>query len=506
MKIATSLALLLISGSSFAASSSAPAGIAWEQGDVAAAFAKAKAEKKPLFLYWGATWCPPCNQIKATVFNQQRFIDRTKQFIPVYIDGDSAGAQKLASQFKVRGYPSMILFKPDGSEITRLPGEVDADRYLSTLELGLSNARPVKETLSTALAGEKLSSDDWRLLADYSWDSDQAQLVPEDQLAATLKTLAKSVPATESYASTHLQLKAIAQAAGDDKTTGSAEELALVHKVLADKQQTRDNFDVLVNSATEIVSYLSKAQTIERSKLSESWKKALQQLALDKTLSANDRLSALTSQVALAKLDAAKDSKLAAPMIKEVLERVAEADKTTTNGYERQSVISTAAYTLSEAGLLDESDALLKAELKRSHAPYYFMLSLGSNAKKRGDKTAALGWYEEAYKKSEGPATRVQWGSSYVSALVDLAPQNEERIEQTAQGILKEVAVTPNAFYERSRRSIEKIINKLASWNKDKQHDAAVGRVLTQLDGICSKLPASDPQRGVCQDLLKPKA
>ncbi|MBY0445012.1 MAG: disulfide isomerase, partial [Burkholderiales bacterium] len=327
----------------------------------------------------------------------------------------------------------------DGSEITRLPGEVDADRYLSTLELGLSNARPVKETLSTALAGGKLSSDDWRLLADYSWDSDQAQLVPEDQLAATLKTLAKSVPASENYAATHLQLKAISIAAGDNKASGSAEELALVYKVLADRQQARDNFDVLVNSATDIVSYLSKAQTSERSKLSDTWNKALQQLALDKTLSANDRLSALTSQVALAKLDAPKDSKLAAPIIKEVLERVAEADKTTTNGYERQSVISTAAYTLSEAGLLDESDALLKAELKRSHAPYYFMLSLGSNAKKRGDKTGALGWYEEAYKKSEGPATRVQWGSSYVSALVDLAPQNEERIEQTAQGILKEV-------------------------------------------------------------------
>jgi thioredoxin-related protein len=501
VKLAHALALILMTTPVFAANT--PPGIAWEQGDVAAAFAKAKAEKKPLFLFWGATWCPPCNQVKATIFNQQRFIDRTKQFIPVYIDGDSASAQKLASQFKVRGYPSMILFKPDGTEITRLPGEVDADRYLSTLELGLSNARPVKETLSSALAGGQLSSDDWRLLADYSWDSDQAQLIPEDQLAATLKTLAKSVPASESYASTHLQLKAISMAASENKASSTPEELTLLHKILADKQQTRENFDVIVNSASEIVSLLSKAKSSERSQLISAWNKALQQLALDVSLSANDRLSALTSQVALAKLDS--DSKLPALLIKEVRERVEEADKTTTNGYERQSVISTAAYTLSEAGLLDESDVLLKAELKRSHAPYYFMLSLGANAKKRGDKTAALGWYEEAYKKSEGPATRVQWGSSYVSALVDLSPQNEERIEQTSHLILKEVAVTPNAFYERSRRSLEKIVSKLTAWNKDKQHNAAVGRVLSQLDVICGKLPESDPQHGVCQDLLKPK-
>lgn len=506
MKLVCSLALLLASSSIFASPSTLPAGIAWEQGDVPAAFARAKAEKKPLFLYWGATWCPPCNQVKATIFNQQRFIDRTRQFIPVYVDGDSPGAQKLASQFKVRGYPSMILFKPDGTEITRLPGEVDADRYLSTLESGLRNARPVKETLAGALRGEALSSDDWRFLADYSWESDQGQLIDENQLGATLKTLAQAVPVTEGYASVHLRLKAIAISAGDEKATASAGDLALLQKILTDKALSRDNFDVLVNSATDIVSLLSKAQTPERAALVNQWQKSLQTLAGDNSLSANDRLSALTSQVALARLDTAKDAALPAILIKEVREKVAAADKATTNGYERQSVISTAAYTLSEAGLSDESDLLLKAELKRSHAPYYFMLSLGANAKKRGDKAGALGWYEEAYKKSEGPATRVQWGSSYISALVDLAPESDERIEKATQSVLQEVSATPNAFYERSRRSIEKIVSKLTLWNKDKQHDATVQRVFTQLDGICSKLPAADPQRTTCQEILKPKA
>ena len=35
-----------------------PAGIDWYAGDVDAAFAAAKAADKPLFLYWGAEWCP----------------------------------------------------------------------------------------------------------------------------------------------------------------------------------------------------------------------------------------------------------------------------------------------------------------------------------------------------------------------------------------------------------------------------------------------------------------
>ena len=78
----------------------ADAGIAWRKdNDVDAAFALAKAGNKPLFLYWGAVWCPPCNQVKATIFNRQDFIDRSRHFVPVYLDGDSPGAQKLARLF-----------------------------------------------------------------------------------------------------------------------------------------------------------------------------------------------------------------------------------------------------------------------------------------------------------------------------------------------------------------------------------------------------------------------
>ena len=137
-----------------AAAAHAGQGVAWQTGDVDAVFAAAKATKMPVFLYWGAKWCPPCNQVKATIFNRQDFIERSRHFAPVYVDGDTASAQRLASRFKVSGYPTMILFTPDGKEITRLPGEVDADQYMRVLNMGMNGARPVRETLAAALSGD----------------------------------------------------------------------------------------------------------------------------------------------------------------------------------------------------------------------------------------------------------------------------------------------------------------------------------------------------------------
>ena len=127
-------------------------GVAWRKDDVDAAFAEAKVAGKPVFLYWGATWCPPCNQVKATIFNRQDFIERSRHFIPVYVDGDRPSAQKQGARFNVSGYPTMVLFTPDGTEITRLPGEVDADQYMRVLAMGMNGARPVKATLAAALA------------------------------------------------------------------------------------------------------------------------------------------------------------------------------------------------------------------------------------------------------------------------------------------------------------------------------------------------------------------
>jgi thioredoxin-related protein len=475
-------------------------GIDWFKGDVDAAFTYAKKHNKPLFLYWGAVWCPPCNQVKATVFNRQGFIERSRFFVPVHIDGDSPSAQKLGARFKVRGYPTMILFQPDGSEITRLPGEVDSERYLQVLELGMNAGHSVKDTLRVALAdGSKLTADDWRLLAYYSWDTDEQQMIDAKSLPGILQKLAAACPPGDT--AVHLGLSALVAAAtaepADAPQTDKAAANGLLLRVLGDARLARDNMDILTNYAGEITSYVAPAGSPERARLTAVFNASLERLADDTTLSKADRISAIDAKVAVARLDTPQGP-LAAALIEEVKQRVAAADRETTDIYERQSVINNAGHTLTDAGLLDDSDTLLKAELKRSHSPYYYMLSLAGNAKKRGDNADALNWYEQAYTAAKGPATRLQWGANYLTNLIDLAPADDKRIEKTADSIIGELGGTQNAFYERNRTALEKISHKMATWNNNGQHDAVFQHVHRQFHGVCEKLPADDPQKATC--------
>jgi thioredoxin-like negative regulator of GroEL len=485
--------------------------IAWRyasnDADVDTAFGQARAEAKPVFVYWGATWCPPCNQVKATLFNRQDFIQRSRAFVPVYVDGDSPGAQRLGSRFKVNGYPTMLLFNARGDELTRLPGEVEGERYAQVLTLGMNAQRPVKDVLAQVLADAKgISANDWRLLAFYSWDTDQQQLVPKEGVPALMKQLADACPVDQGQGeiATRLRLKALAAVDGKAPARPDAAAQAMLLKLLADGNASRVHLDLLTNDAVNITRALSKPGTPQRAELLRGFNAALKRFEADTTLSRADRMQALIAQVDLARIDVKTDAALVLPepLLADIRDQTARADGEITDGYERQAVITSAAYLLDQAGLSAESDALLTTNLAKSHAPYYLMSELASNARRRGDKAEALRWYQAAFDRSEGPATRLQWGASFVNALIELAPQDARRIEQAAGRLFAEASQQPDAFYGRSGRSLERVDAKLQAWSKSGAHAAAIKRLQAQLDSVCGALDASDPQRARCTALL----
>ncbi len=490
--------------------------VAWlpaaTDADIERAFTQARAERKPLLLYWGASWCPPCNQLKATLFNRQDFAAQSKAFVAVHIDGDRPAAQKLGARFKVSGYPTLVLFTPAGAEITRLPGEADAPQVMGLLQAGLAGGRPIAAVLADARAGKPVTANEWRMLAFHSWETDESGLVDKGDRPAVLAELAgksQSQGQGDSETSTRLWLKALA-ASDDGKGVKPDAALRLrVQRVLADAAQSRTHMDVLSNGAADIVKVLTSDDAADRAPLVAQFDAALTRLQADATLSRGDRVTALTSRVDLARLGQPKDAtqpKLPAALVQEVREMATRMDREISDGYERQAVITAVGYLQGQAGLWTDSDALLKSNLAKSHSPYYLMSQLGGNARKLGKKDEALRWYQQAFDQSEGPATRLQWGASYVNALVDLAPADARRIEKAVSQLFAEAAQDKGAFHERSARSLQRVGKKLASWNADGKHAASVKRLHAQLVGVCAKVDAADGQRATCTAVLPRKS
>jgi len=115
--------------------------------DLEKAFEKAKAEKKSVLVeFTGSDWCPPCIAMRKNVFTKKEFVDEaSKKFVLVELDfpnGDKAMKEKnqpYAERYNIEGFPTVILFTPEGKEFTRFFASEfpSTDVFLKHLESSL---------------------------------------------------------------------------------------------------------------------------------------------------------------------------------------------------------------------------------------------------------------------------------------------------------------------------------------------------------------------------------
>lgn len=104
----------------------AQAGPKWEHS-LEAGLKRAKAEKKQLFVDVWAEWCGPCQHLKKNVFPTPEAAAALQNFVPVSLmtqskTGHVAGGKAIEEQFKVQGYPTLVILDADGKEVRRQLG------------------------------------------------------------------------------------------------------------------------------------------------------------------------------------------------------------------------------------------------------------------------------------------------------------------------------------------------------------------------------------------------
>lgn len=480
--------------------------IAWFTGSVEEAFTKAQKVDKPLFFYWGAVWCPPCQEIKNTVFKSSSFIELSKLFIPVYLDGDRLQAQSWGEHFGVKGYPTMIVFNPRGKEVTRIPGGIDVSRYAGILDLALNHLRPTSDLLRLALhEPDKLQDSDFTQLAFYSWGQDH-KAIPEEQ-RETLFSLLSELAAKDPIASSRLFMQYLLSKSEQEESValGPQEKAAArtrVEQILDSSKLMRANWDYLTGYAEELVLLLTD-EGESRQRLSDDWSEKTLALHRDASLSTSDQLGGWYPTLELYWLSQPNSESLPQQLVLQLKADVAAADQKIRSPYARQSVIYTAASLLKTAHLYTEAETLLLAELQHSKSAYYFMSNLASLAEKRGDHDAAVNWLKKAYVNSDGRATRFQWGVQYVTGLIRLQPQQQQLVVDTTLGLFKVLDRESDIFAGRNFSRLKTLRKSLQPWRQLEANRIAIQPFYDKIDALCDQLDAALQEARNCRELKK---
>ena len=483
--------------------------IEWFEGSIDEAFALSREQNKPLFLYWGAVWCPPCVEIKQTVFKSQQFIAQSKLFIPVYLDGDTERAQIYGEKFDAKVYPTMIIFNPAGDEVTRLHAGIDISTYNTVLELSLDSMRPTRALVSDALQDpESLTGAELLQLAYYSWYDSKA--LPEDtppELFNTLSTLAA------------------------DRNPAASARFYLQYLVFLTESLKEDEADAIVKAGSEKLRSIVNAPEL----LLASWDYLiLPELIIPAVGGDQKEIESLQNQWAAAMLDIRHNERLSTknqiygwrpylvfhfqgdeekthPLPEDVVAAILAdgkaADESVAGTHARQSVINTVSNLYELAGLTGDARVLLTAEIEKSKTPYYFMGSLAYLEEDEGNLTEALKWHRKAYETGKGPATRIRWWASYVQALTRLSPEDGQRIQQSAMEIFDTSKGMEEFFSGANFRNLERANASLQDWNKDHGSEQSVlDDYDAGLQSLCGQQAPASPELGKCTSLLESAA
>lgn len=138
-------------------------GLSWKEIQ-----AKAKAEKKYIFMDAFTTWCGPCRYMSANIFPQEKigsyfnehFINVAAQLDTTKNDNDEvkkwyADAHNIMVDNKVMVFPTYLFFDPNGKIVHRAVGSSEADKFLAKAKDAINPEKQYYVLLDKYKKGEK---------------------------------------------------------------------------------------------------------------------------------------------------------------------------------------------------------------------------------------------------------------------------------------------------------------------------------------------------------------
>jgi thioredoxin-like negative regulator of GroEL len=152
-----SIAAALLLGGCATAKKEAPK-VTWATA-MDAALADAGRANRPILLDFYTDWCEWCDALDDTTYTDPQFIEFSKRFTCGRVNAEVDTAS--AARYHVRSYPTVVLMKPDGTEIDRVVGYYRAPEFIALVEDYLAG----KNTLASMIAEEGAKGTDPEFVA-----------------------------------------------------------------------------------------------------------------------------------------------------------------------------------------------------------------------------------------------------------------------------------------------------------------------------------------------------
>ena len=129
--------------------------ITWIRDDADAAFARARAEHKLVFVDLWATWCHTCLSMQKFVLTDAKLPGAGAHFVFLAIDGDRAQNAEFLRRFPPAAWPTFYLLSPDGPRVRGrwigAASPAQLARFFADAERAPSSA-PAADELTTLVA------------------------------------------------------------------------------------------------------------------------------------------------------------------------------------------------------------------------------------------------------------------------------------------------------------------------------------------------------------------